>query len=260
MSEVIGSTQNGICRLQLNRPEQLNSLTAQLCAELQDGLVSAATDPAIRCVLLTGTGKGFCAGQDLAEVGIDSESPRDLGDILENDINPIVRLMRNLDKPVLVGVNGVAAGAGANIALAGDIVLAKKSARFIQAFRHVGLIPDAGGTWLLPRLAGTARALGMALLGEPVSAEQAEQFGLIWKAVDDESFENVLESMALQLASGPTTALGLTKRCLTASGDNNLEVQLKLEKQFQVAASQGEDYAEGVRAFLQKRRPEFSGR
>jgi 2-(1,2-epoxy-1,2-dihydrophenyl)acetyl-CoA isomerase len=230
-----------------------------LCAALRDALTRAAADRDTRCVLLTGSGRAFCAGQDLADVGIDSDSPRDLGDILEHDINPVVKLMRGMEKPVVCAVNGVAAGAGANIALAGDIVLARASARFLQAFRHIGLMPDGGGTWLLPRLAGTARALGMSLLGEPVSAEQAQAFGLIWKCVPDDEFDDAVDETCRILATGPTTALALAKRAIAVSGANSLERQLDLERDFQRSAQTTEDYREGVRAFLQKRKPRFTG-
>ncbi len=260
MTEIECTRGDGIVRIALNRPEQLNSLTERMCGELQDALLHAATDSAVRCVVLTGNGRGFCAGQDLAEVGIDSDNPVDLGIILEQRINPVVRAMRGMDKPVLCAVNGVAAGAGANIALAGDVVIAARSARFIQAFRHVGLIPDGGGTWFMTRLVGEARALGMSLFGEPVSAEQAELWGMIWRAVDDDEFEATTSKMAMQLATGPTTALGLAKRAIAASHGNTLDQQLDLERDFQRAAAAGDDYREGVQAFLAKRRPSFRGR
>ncbi len=260
MSEVIESTEDGIARLTLNRPEQLNSLTESLCGALNAALTRAATDSAVRCVLITGAGRGFCAGQDLADIDIDGDKPRQIGDILENDINPVVRLMHGMDKPVVCAVNGVAAGAGANIALAGDIVIARESARFIQAFCKVGLMPDGGGTWLLPRLAGSARALGMSLLGEPVDARTAENWGLIWKCVADDDFDEAVNAACRTLADGPTTALALAKRALAASGGNTLEAHLSLEQDFQASAATTEDYGEGVRAFLAKRKPTFQGR
>jgi 2-(1,2-epoxy-1,2-dihydrophenyl)acetyl-CoA isomerase len=261
MSELIESTRDGIARLTLNRPAQLNSLTSALCAALQDALGRAAADPAVRCVLLTGSGRAFCAGQDLADIGLDSDHPRQLDDILDHDINPVVRLMRSMDKPVVCAVNGVAAGAGANIALAGDIVVAAASARFIQAFRRIGLIPDGGGTWLLPRLAGDARALGMCLLGEPVDAATAERWGMIWKCfADDEAFEAGVESICRSLAEGPGLALALTKRALRQSGGHSLDAQLDLERDLQRSAGQSQDYLEGVSAFFDKRTPAFRGR
>jgi 2-(1,2-epoxy-1,2-dihydrophenyl)acetyl-CoA isomerase len=259
MSDILEQRVDGLLRLTLNRPAQLNSLTAPLCAALRDGLTRAATDRTVRCVVLTGRGRAFCAGQDLADVDIDGETPRLLADILEHDINPLVRLMRGMDKPVVCAVNGVAAGAGANIALAGDIVIATASARFIQAFRHVGLLPDGGGTWFLPRLAGSARALGMSLLGEPVSAEQADQWGLIWKCVPDDEFAAAVDTVCKQLAEGPTLALALAKRAIAVSGGNSLDTQLALERDFQRSAETSQDYQEGVHAFLEKRKPSFKG-
>ncbi len=253
-------TADGVARITLNRPERLNSLNAALCAALNQALTRAATDPGVRCVLITGAGRAFCAGQDLADVDIDGEKPREIGDILENDINPVVRLMHGMDKPVVCAVNGVAAGAGANIALAGDIVVAAESARFIQAFCKIGLMPDGGGTWLLPRLAGTARALGMSLLGEPLDARGAEAWGLIWKCVADDTFAETVEDICRTLANGPTMALALAKRALAVSGTNSLEAHLELERDFQASAATSDDYREGVRAFIAKRKPEFKGR
>jgi len=260
MTDIIENTADGIARLTLNRPERLNGLTASLCAALRDALTHAAADTSVRCVMLTGAGRAFSSGQDLADIDIDGPKPRAIRDIIDQDINPVVRLMRGIDKPVVCAVNGVAAGAGANIALAGDIVIATASARFVQAFRQVGLMPDGGGTWLLPRLAGPARALGMAMLGEPVSAKTAEAWGLIWKCVDDEAFDETVEDVCRRLADGPTTALALAKRAIAVSGANSLEEQLDLERDFQAAASASRDYQEGVRAFLAKRKPRFEGR
>ena len=257
--ELIVKTQQTTCRIELNRPAQLNSMTTELCQALQQALMHASSDNNIRCIYITGNGKGFCAGQDLSDLNIDSEQPGNIGHILENNINPIIQLMRSITTPIIVGVNGVAAGAGANLALAGDIVVAKKSAKFIQAFRHVGLIPDAGGTWHLPRLAGQARSLGMALLGEPVSADQAYDWGLIWKSVGDDEFENEIERICQTIASGPTTALGLTKQAIGVSMSNTLEQQLNIEKDFQIAASRGDDFKEGVQAFIEKRKSNFTG-
>ena len=248
-----------IFRIELNRPSQLNSLTSELCAALQQALTNASSDSEIRCICITGSGKGFCAGQDLSSLNMEAENPGGIDNILEDNINPIIRLMRSINKPIVVAVNGVAAGAGANLALAGDIVIAKKSAKFIQAFRHVGLIPDAGGTWLLPRLAGQARALGMALLGEPVCADQAEDWGLIWKSIDNDKFDEEVQRICQTIANGPTAALGLTKQALNASMSNTLEQQLQLEKELQTTASRGNDFIEGVDAFINKRKAEFKG-
>ncbi|GJL83733.1 MAG: 2-(1,2-epoxy-1,2-dihydrophenyl)acetyl-CoA isomerase [marine bacterium B5-7] len=260
MSVLIEETRDGVARLTMNRPQQLNSLTSELCASLNDSLTRAAADSAIRCVLLTGAGRAFCAGQDLDDIGLDTKTPRQIKDILEYDINPIIRLIRGMDKPVVCAVNGVAAGAGANIAFCADIVIAAASARFIQAFRHIGLIPDAGGSWLLPRLAGNARALGMALLGEPLNAEKAEQWGLIWKSVADDEFIDEVEKIVSSLATGPTTALGMTKRAFIESAGHSLMEHLNLERDFQQAASTTEDYKEGINAFMNKRKAQFHGR
>ena len=225
-------------------------------AALREALEQAAGDPAVRAVLLMGAGRGFCAGQDLTEV----TPGQDLGETLAVRFNPLIRAVRALPKPVVCAVQGVAAGAGANLALACDIVVAGASARFIQAFVKIGLIPDAGGTWVLPRLVGDARARGMAMLGEPVGAAQAEAWGMVWKMVPDEALEDEAGRVAAQLAALPTQAMRLMKQAFLVSGANTLDAQLDLERDLQSEAGGTPDFAEGVRAFLEKRAAVFSGK
>jgi len=215
----------------------------------------------VRAVLLTGSGGGFCAGQDLSErnVGADA-APIDLSVSLGSNYNPLVRRLRALPKPVVCAVNGVAAGAGANIALACDIVLAARSASFVQSFSRLGLVPDSGGTYFLPRLVGSARAMGLALLGERLSAEEAERWGLIWKAVEDERLVEEATGIAQTLAAGPTKGYGLIKQAIQASAGNSLDAQLDLERDLQREAGFSEDYREGVAAFMQKRKPQYKGK
>jgi 2-(1,2-epoxy-1,2-dihydrophenyl)acetyl-CoA isomerase len=250
----------GVFTVTLNRPDRLNAFTASMLEELNRALTSAANDPEIRAVLLTGAGRGFCAGQDLNDrtVAPGGESP-DIGESLELGYNPAVRTMRTMPKPVIVAVNGVAAGAGANLALAGDLVYAARSARFIQSFAAIGLIPDSGGTYFLPRRVGMARASGLALLGEPLDAQQAAAWGLIWEVVDDEDLRVVTTEVAQRLAGGPTSGFAKIKQALNASADNTLDAQLDLERDLQRAAGRSADYAEGVAAFLAKRTPQFKG-
>lgn len=260
-SLVLFASADGVAELTLNRPERLNAFTEAMHRELAAHLDRIEADPSLRAVLLTGAGRGFCAGQDLSErVMGEGDVPPDLGDTLERLYNPLVRRIRGLNRPVVCAVNGVAAGAGANLALACDIVLAARSAVFIQAFCRIGLIPDSGGTWFLPRLVGEARARALALLGESVPAEQAEAWGLIWKAVDDDRLLEEARSLARSLAAGPTRALSLIKQALASSWDNSLDAQLDLERDLQREAGRTADYREGVRAFLQKRPPRFEGR
>jgi 2-(1,2-epoxy-1,2-dihydrophenyl)acetyl-CoA isomerase len=258
---VLVALESGVQRITLNRPDKLNSFTAEMHAALAEALGRAESEPGIRALLLTGAGRGFCAGQDLSERRmVAADAPLDLGRTLEASYNPLVRRMRALAKPIVCAVNGAAAGAGANLALACDIVLAARSAAFIQAFARIGLIPDSGGTYFLPRLVGTARAMALAMLGERLSAEDAAQWGLIWKCVDDDRLQDEATSIARALASGPTRAFALIKRALYASGVNTLDAQLDLERDLQREAGLSPDYREGVAAFLEKREPRFTGR
>ncbi len=251
---ILTSQEAGVWTITLNRPDKLNSLDAATAASLQAALDGAEADAGCRALLLTGSGRGFCAGADLqAMLG------RDLGAVLDESFNPVVQRIRASRLPVVCAVNGVAAGAGANIALACDIVLAARSARFIQAFIKIGLIPDVGGTWLLPRLAGQARARGMTMLGEPVTAEQALAWGLIWQVVEDDQLAATATALARRLATQPTTALGQIKRLMDAAETNTLDAQLALERDAQMRFGGGPDYQEGVAAFLEKRQPVFRG-
>jgi 2-(1,2-epoxy-1,2-dihydrophenyl)acetyl-CoA isomerase len=253
------SLEAGVLTLTLNRPDKLNALNEEMHFALRAGFQRAADEDAVRAVLLTGAGRGFCAGADLGDRDPRKERP-DLAAIIERLYNPTLRLIRSLDKPVVCAVNGVAAGAGANLALACDIVLAARSARFIQSFAKIGLIPDAGGSWSLARILGEPRAKALALLAEPLDADTAAAWGMIWKAVDDAALLAEAEALAGRLASGPTRGLGLTKRAIQAAATNGLDAQLDLERDLQGEAGRTADYAEGVVAFLEKRKPEFSGR
>jgi 2-(1,2-epoxy-1,2-dihydrophenyl)acetyl-CoA isomerase len=257
---VLVAKSGGVTRLTLNRPDKLNAFTLAMHTELRAGLEAAAGDAQCRVVVLTGAGRAFCAGQDLTEIrpsGTD-DAP-DAGGRLEQFYNPLVRLITTLEKPVIAAVNGIAAGAGANVALACDLVFAARSASFLQAFTRIGLVPDASGTWTLPRLIGPARARGLTMLAEPLSAEKAEAWGLIWKAVDDDKLEAEVAAVAGKLALAPTYALGLTKRAIAQSSTNTLGQQLDLERDLQRLAGASSDAAEGIRAFLEKRPPKFTG-
>ena len=250
----------GIARLTLNRPDKLNSFTAAMHGEVADALTRIENEGA-RVLVLTGAGRGFCAGQDLSERQMAADgTPPDLGETVGKYYAPLVRRLNALPLPVVVGVNGVAAGAGANLALAGDIVIAKESASFIQSFCRLGLIPDTGGTFVLPRLVGRARAMGLSLLGDKLSARQAQDWGLIWQCVPDDEFDATLEKLAAHFAAAPTRGLASTKQALQASLDNDLSTQLDLERDLMREMGRSADYAEGVAAFLGKREPQFKGR
>jgi len=244
----------------LNRPQRLNAFTEAMHGALASALAEAEADASCRALLLTGAGRGFCAGQDLTDRLARPGTTPALGETLGNYYNPLVRKLRALPFPVIAAVNGVAAGAGANIALACDIVLAGRSASFVQAFARIGLVPDCGGTWFLPRLVGAARARGLALLAEPLPAEKAEAWGLIWKAVDDAILMLEAEKLCAHFAGAPAVGLALTKRALDAAETNDLSAQLDLERDLQREAGETPDYREGVRAFLEKRAPNFTGR
>jgi 2-(1,2-epoxy-1,2-dihydrophenyl)acetyl-CoA isomerase len=251
----------GIARLTFNRPDRLNSFTEAMHAEVRDALVHVRSDATVRTLLVTGAGRGFCAGQDLADRAVaPGAEPVDIGDAIERNYKPLVLALRALPMPVVCAVNGVAAGAGANIALACDIVIAARSASFIQAFARIGLLPDAGGTYFLPRLVGGARALGLALLGDKLSAEDAERWGLIWKCVDDAELVPTTDAMLQHFASAPTRGLAATKQALQLSAGNTLEQQLDVERDRQRELGRSDDYREGVAAFSSKRPPKFTGR
>jgi 2-(1,2-epoxy-1,2-dihydrophenyl)acetyl-CoA isomerase len=255
--EISSSTRNGVLELKLNRPQVFNSFNRAMALSLQELLDRAEKDPDVRCIVITGEGKAFCAGQDLAEA-TDPNGP-ELSEIVSKHYNPIIDRIRNIEKPVVAAVNGVAAGAGANIALACDITIAKKSASFIQAFSKIGLIPDSGGTFFLPRIIGVQKALALMMTGDKVLAEEAESMNLIYKAVDDDAFDSFVNDFVAKLAVMPTRALGLTKKAINQSFVNDLNTQLELEKELQTEAGCTNDFKEGVRAFLEKRSPNFTG-
>ncbi len=258
MSQTVLYQQEGsIAILSLNRPEKYNSFTREMALRLLELLRQCAADDTVRCVVLTGGGKGFCAGQDLGE----AEDPTqvDFAKILDEQYNLIVKEMRNMPKPVLTAVNGVAAGAGANLALAGDVVVASEGASFLQAFSKIGLIPDCGGTYFLPRMVGTQRALALMLTGDKVTATEAQQMGMVYKVFSNADFEAGWKALAQRLAQGAMESVALTKKLIAESFGNTLEQQLESEKHAQVAAGNTADFGEGVRAFLEKRAPVFRG-
>ncbi len=254
---ILFSIVDGVALITMNRPKVYNSFNREMALMLQEVLDDCAENPEIRAVLFTGNGKAFCAGQDLQE--ITSDNAPSLSTIISEHFNPIVKKIRELEKPVIGAVNGVAAGAGANIAIACDITVAKKSVSFIQAFSKIGLIPDSGGTFFLPRIIGMQRATALMMLGEKLSADEAERIGMIYKAVPDEEFEQFTMDLAKKLAKMPTRALGLTKRALNYSSNNDLDTQLGIEDQLQTTASNTGDYKEGVAAFIEKRKAIFKG-
>ena len=249
--------QGAIARITLNRPDRLNAFTKAMHAELRDALDNIGES---RVVILTGAGRGFCAGQDLNDRAVAPGETVDLGDTVEESWNPLIRALTSLPQPIIARVNGVAAGAGANVALACDIVIAASSARFIQSFSALGLIPDSGGTWVLPRLIGQARALGLALTGEPLPAEQAADWGLIWKCVADDALDAEVDALAAKLASLPPLGLAAIKQMLRASWQHTLDEELDLQAGAMRRLGFTDDYREGVAAFLAKRPPKFTGR
>jgi 2-(1,2-epoxy-1,2-dihydrophenyl)acetyl-CoA isomerase len=250
--------EGGIARLTLNRPDRLNSFTVQMHEEVADAL--ASLDGA-RCLVLTGAGRGFCAGQDLNDRAVaPGGAAVDLGESVEKRWNPLVTRLTTLPFPVIARVNGVAAGAGANLAIACDIVIAARSAKFIQSFAAIGLIPDSGGTWALPRLVGQARALGLALTGEPLPADKAAEWGLIWKAVEDDQLDAEVDALAARFASGPTRGLAAIKRMIRESWSQTLPQELERQRDMMRELGFSEDYREGVAAFMEKRKPVFTGK
>jgi 2-(1,2-epoxy-1,2-dihydrophenyl)acetyl-CoA isomerase len=255
---ILKNVENSVLTLKLNRPSVFNSFNREMALALQEELKSAATNDEVRAIIITGEGKAFCAGQDLAEA-TDPNGPA-LQSIVKDHYNPIIELIRSIEKPIIAGVNGVAAGAGANIALACDITIAKESASFIQAFSKIGLIPDSGGTFFLPRIIGSQKALALMMTGDKISAVDAEKMNMIYKVVSDDNFENELYKFANHIAKMPTKGLGLTKKAINASFSNDLITQLALEEVLQTEAGQTYDFNEGVSAFLEKRAPEFKGK
>lgn len=260
LEHIVFEVNKGIAVITLNRPDQLNSFNAQMHDDMRLALKRVEQSKSVRVLVITGAGRGFCAGQDLSDRNVvpGAEAP-DLGESLEKRYNPMIRKIKDLPMPVICAVNGVAAGAGANIALACDIILAAKSASFIQAFCKLGLIPDSGGTWSLPKTVGMARAKGMALLGDKIPAEQAESWGMIWRAIDNENLMDETMKMATHFASQPTKGLALIKKALHASEHMSFDEQLDLERDLQRLAGRTQDYREGVSAFMEKRPANFTG-
>ncbi len=258
MNSILKTINNNIATLTLNRPEVFNSFNREMALLLQSELDACEKSPEIRAIVITGNGKAFCAGQDLKEVTSPELNPG-FKKILEEHYNPIITRIRNIEKPIIGAINGVAAGAGANIALACDVVIASENASFIQAFSKIGLVPDSAGTFFLPRLIGFQKASALMMLGDKVSAQEAEKLGMVYKVIASENFVEEVNALAQTMASMPTKALGLTKRLLNNSLNNTLEKQLKMESKLQIESAQSEDYAEGVDAFVNKRKPNFKG-
>jgi len=258
-SSILFEKKNGVGIISLNRPTAFNSFNREMALAFQEQFKSSMNDKDIRCIVITGSGKAFCAGQDLKEVTSPTENPG-FRKILEEHFNPIVKLIRSSDKPVIAAVNGVAAGAGANIALSTDFVIAKNSASFIQAFINIGLVPDSGGTKSIIDRVGIAKAKELMMLGSKLTSSDAAQLGLIYRSVPDEAFESTVTDLAEKLAKMPTYALGLTKKMIHAASENTFDQQLDMEKESQLLAAASEDYEEGVQAFLEKRKAEFKGK
>jgi 2-(1,2-epoxy-1,2-dihydrophenyl)acetyl-CoA isomerase len=259
-NNIIFEVADGVGILTLNRPQSLNSFNTEMHEEIRVAFKQVRDDAAIRCLIITGSGRGFCAGQDLSDRAVSAQDGApDLGESVEKYYNPLIRGIMTLPKPVICAVNGVAAGAGASLALACDIVLAARCANFVQVFCKIGLVPDSGGTWNLPRAVGLARARGLALLGDKLSAEKAEAWGMIWRCTDDDKLQDEALQLARHLATQPTKGLGMIKKLLTESAGNSLHLQLELEKQAMSTLSRSHDYQEGVAAFLEKRAPYFKG-
>lgn len=264
MSDILYSTENGVATIRFNRPQALNAVTFDSLQELAAAFDRAGADAGVKVVILTGEGRGFCSGADLAQnmakPPVDAQGKLDLGLPLELYYNPLVQKMRALPKPIIAAVNGMAAGAGASLALMSDLTIAARSAYFLQAFVNIGLIPDAGGTWLLPRSIGPQRAMGLALLGEKLPADKAKEWGLIWDVVDDEQLMPTVNALAKRLASGPSVAIARIKQVLQAAEGNDLATQLKLERDLQRECGMTHDFMEGAIAFTQKRKASFKGR
>jgi 2-(1,2-epoxy-1,2-dihydrophenyl)acetyl-CoA isomerase len=260
LPSILFAAVNGVATITLNRPDKLNSFTRQMHTELRQAMDTIESNSSIRCVVIQGSGRGFCAGQDLADLSFEPGNMTELGELIGNNFNPLIQRLRDLPKPTIAKVHGIAAGAGANLALGCDIVIAAKAASFLQAFVNIGLVPDTGGTMFLPEKVGVARALGLAMLGEKLSAEQAAQWGLIWQCVENDALDDTVNALATRLSVMPTKALGAIKQTIYSAAHNTLPQQLELERSLQSQLGASFDYNEGVQAFLQKRAAKFEGR